>query len=43
MAEIKSKRRPEQVQKKRKKNNNTINAVIHENDLQNGTQKEIKL
>lgn len=42
MAEIKSKRRPEQVQKKRKKNN-TINAVIHENDLQNGTQKEIKL
>lgn len=39
-AEIKSKRRPEQVQKKRK---NTINAVIHENNLQNGTQKEIKL
>lgn len=29
--------------KEEKKKNNTINAVIHENDLQNGTQKEIKL
>lgn len=36
-AEIKSKR------KTRTKRKNTVNAVIHENDLQNGTEKEIKL
>lgn len=35
---IKSKRRPEQVQHIKKKN--TINVVFHENNLQNGTQKE---
>ncbi len=28
--------------KKKKKEKNTINAVIHENDLQNGTQKDLK-
>lgn len=27
----------------KKERNNTINAVIHENDLQNGTREEIKL
>lgn len=36
-AEVKSKR------KTRTKRKNTVNAVIHENDLQNGTEKEIKL